>query len=198
MNNINDILINLYELEGLLREIDCRGEETPVELSDATLSKSSQVAAQIFRYLRDLNPQETEPQSAHEPVIAPETKPEPEPELEPMPEPEPEHESEPEPEPEPEPETKPEPKPELEPEPEPEPEPTRPDIMTLFTINDKFRFKRELFGSSDLDMTDAIRTIGRMTGYEEAEEYFFGYLCWPRENETAKEFMEIVKRYYTI
>ncbi|MCF0218345.1 MAG: hypothetical protein HUK14_01050 [Muribaculaceae bacterium] len=86
---------------------------------------------------------------------------------------------------------------EAEAEPEPEdvksPQPAlgrRPNL--IFTLNDRFRFRRELFSNSDSEMADAINTIGSMHSYDEAEEYFFTDLNWDPENPDVADFMEII------
>ncbi len=74
-------------------------------------------------------------------------------------------EPQPEPEPEPQPEIQPQPAPVPEPEPEPAPAPAaakaaNPRPITL-TLNDKFRFRRSLFGGSDTQMADTLAILGR-------------------------------------
>ena len=150
--------------------------------------------------------------------IEPEIEAEPEPEIEPEVEAEPEIEEEPEPEPEEEIEAEPEPEivPEIEAEPEPEiiknVDETAPDaIITLdeafirnkakdlksaFSLNDTFRFRRELFGNSAADMNDAIDLVNAMNSYEEAEDYFINDLGWDAESDEVGEFMEIIRNHF--
>ena len=149
---------------------------------------------------------------------------EPEPEQEVEPEIEPEVEAEPEieedPEPEPEEELEAEPEPEIVPEIELEPEPeiiknvdeTSPeaiitldeafirnkakDLKSAFSLNDTFRFRRELFGNSAADMNDAIDLVNAMNSYEEAEDYFINDLGWDAESDEVGEFMEIIRNHF--
>ena len=73
-----------------------------------------------------------------------------------------------------------------------EPTPARrPNLV--FTLNDRFRFRRELFSNSDSEMADAINTIGSMHSYDEAEEYFYTDLNWDPENPDVADFMEIIR-----
>ena len=67
----------------------------------------------------------------------------------------------------------------------------RPNLV--FTLNDRFRFRRELFSNSDSEMADAINTIGSMHSYDEAEEYFYTDLNWDPENPDVADFMEIIR-----
>lgn len=70
------------------------------------------------------------------------------------------------------------------------------DIHTAFSINDKFRFRRELFSNSIQDYNEAIDIIAAMSSYDEAEDYFYNDLCWDPDNTEVKAFMEIVSRYF--
>lgn len=169
---------------------------------------------------------EIEPEVVAEPEIEVEPEPELEEELEaeleaePEPEIEPEVEAEPEIEEEPEPEHEEELEPEIVPEIEAEPEPeiiknvdeTAPEaIITLdeafirnkakdlkcaFSLNDTFRFRRELFGNSAADMNDAIDLVNAMNSYEEAEDYFINDLGWDAESDEVGEFMEIIRNHF--
>lgn len=69
-------------------------------------------------------------------------------------------------------------------------------ISKAFTINDKFRFKRELFGNSDPEFSNALDLISVMRSIDEAEDYFYNELCWDVENEDVKDFMRIVRAYF--
>lgn len=70
------------------------------------------------------------------------------------------------------------------------------DLRKAFSINDKFRFRRELFGNSDSDMTDAINLVSAMSSLCEAEEYFYHDLEWDAENEEVQEFMAIIANHF--
>ncbi len=75
----------------------------------------------------------------------------------------------------------------------------RNDTMPVeFTINDKFRFRRELFGNSDADMNEALQIISGMSSREEMEDYLFNDLCWEAENPVAKEFMDIASSRFNV
>ena len=70
----------------------------------------------------------------------------------------------------------------------------RKDIRTFFTINDKFRFKRELFGNNNLEFTESLNLVQTMNSYEEAEDYFYNDLQWDSGSEDVMEFMAIIER----
>lgn len=69
-------------------------------------------------------------------------------------------------------------------------------LRNAFSINDKFRFQRELFGNNATEMTDAINLADAMNSYSEAEEYFYEDLGWDKESEEVIEFMKIIKNHF--
>lgn len=70
------------------------------------------------------------------------------------------------------------------------------DIFKAFTINDKFRFRRELFRNSQEEFDDALNVISQMSTIQEAEEYIYDDLCWDVENEDVKAFMDVVTKHF--
>ena len=70
------------------------------------------------------------------------------------------------------------------------------DLKSAFSLNDTFRFRRELFGNSAAEMTDAIHMVEAMHSFDEAEDYFYGDLGWDRESDDVKEFMAIIKNHF--
>lgn len=75
---------------------------------------------------------------------------------------------------------------------EPESTPVLSDKFAEFTLNDKFRFRRELFGNSDIDMNEALDVVNAMTSREEVEDYFYNDMCWDPNNDDVKDFIRIV------
>ncbi|MDE5969156.1 MAG: hypothetical protein K2G64_08645 [Muribaculaceae bacterium] len=69
----------------------------------------------------------------------------------------------------------------------------RNDVKSAFTLNDKFRFSRELFGNSQAQYNDALNMINAMHSFDEAEDYFYNDLEWNAENPDVEDFMHIVK-----
>lgn len=70
------------------------------------------------------------------------------------------------------------------------------DLRRAFTLNDRFRFRRELFGNSENRLVEAIDIIDAMNSLDEAEEYFYGDLGWDRESDDVKDFMAIVANHF--
>ena len=69
-------------------------------------------------------------------------------------------------------------------------------LRQLFTINDKFLYRRELFGNSDTEFTDTINLVSAMSNFAEAQDYFFGDLEWDTENEEVVDFMSVIEKYF--
>lgn len=70
------------------------------------------------------------------------------------------------------------------------------DLRKSFTLNDKFLFRRELFGGSDQEFYDTIDLLTAMNSLDEAREYIFDDLQWDPENEVVKDFMDIVTSHF--
>ncbi len=70
------------------------------------------------------------------------------------------------------------------------------DIRKALSINDRFRFQRELFAGSADALNTAIEHIEAMRSYGNAELYFYSQLNWDRENEVVKDFMSLVRNHF--
>ena len=70
------------------------------------------------------------------------------------------------------------------------------DLKHAFTINDRYRFKRELFANSEIEMNDTLNLLSAMTTISEAEEYFFEDLEWDKDNDDVKDFMAIIQKHF--
>lgn len=111
---------------------------------------------------------------------------------------EPTPESTPEPTLEPTPE--PEPTPEQEPDPEPEPDPESVSLSSharfnppAFCLNDRFRFRRSIFGGSDAEFNAAMRHIATLPDYQDALRYLGEEMGVDLEDEDVVDFLEILK-----
>ena len=148
---------------------------------------------------------EPEPVVAPEPsVVQPEPAPEPtpvsEPESTPVDEPEPVEAPTPAPE-EVEPEAESE---EFEPDPDDQPltldealhrDMTK-DLRQAFSLNDRYRYRRELFGNSDSVMNETLNLIEAMHSFDEAEDYFYNDLQWEHDSPEVADFMVIIKNHF--
>lgn len=70
------------------------------------------------------------------------------------------------------------------------------NIKKAFTLNDRFRFRRELFENSDVQMTNTLNMIEAMQSFSEAEDYFYNDLEWDKDSTEVQEFMEIIKKHF--
>ncbi len=66
-------------------------------------------------------------------------------------------------------------------------------LLKAFTLNDKFRFRRELFAGDDDDFSSTLVLLAQMPSYEAAADYLFHDLLWDRRDENVQAFMEILK-----
>lgn len=141
---------------------------------------------------------------------------EPEPIAEPMPgttveietvEPEPEEEEDSEPEDEPEPEEEEIVMPQYDTTETDNEEPIRLDeklarensrnLRKAFSLNDMFRFRRELFGNSATEMTDTLNLVEAMSSLSEANDYFYNDLEWDASNPEVQDFMDIIAKHFS-
>ncbi len=66
----------------------------------------------------------------------------------------------------------------------------------IFCLNDRFRFRKTLFGGSEAEFADAMKTIAEMDSYEEAEQYFLDSYNWDPEDPEVIDFLDILSIYY--
>ncbi|MDE5705518.1 hypothetical protein [Muribaculum sp.] len=70
------------------------------------------------------------------------------------------------------------------------------NLRKAFSLNDRFRFRRELFGNSDIEMSDTLNLVEAMSSYSEAVDYFMTDLQWDADNQEVKDFMEIIEKHF--
>lgn len=70
------------------------------------------------------------------------------------------------------------------------------NLWKAFSLNDHFRYRRELFSNSDLEMRNTINMVEAMQSFAEAEEYFYTDLEWDAESPEVKDFMEIIRKHF--
>lgn len=66
----------------------------------------------------------------------------------------------------------------------------------VFSINDKYRYKKELFNNSDVEFNNTLALIASMENFEEAEDYFINEVGFDYANPVVKEFLGILKKYF--
>lgn len=70
------------------------------------------------------------------------------------------------------------------------------ELRKALGLNDRFRFRRELFGNSDVNMNDTLNLIDTMADYAEARDYLINDLGWSAEEPVVKEFLELVSLHF--
>ncbi|MDE7160250.1 MAG: hypothetical protein K2O24_05350 [Muribaculaceae bacterium] len=77
---------------------------------------------------------------------------------------------------------------------EPVAEVERQPLRRHFSLNDRFRFSRELFGGSPARFDEILHVLDGMDSAAEAEAYLCDELGWePDDDDMAAEFVEIVR-----
>ena len=199
MEKIKQLIDLNVEIEGLLRVAGMRPSREAVELAKAKFAEFASLFAGIDDYLA--GNEETpaiEDETAAAATDAPEVvtaemaEPEGEPESPTAVEAEPqaEHEAEPQAKPKSEHDVK----------PSQQAAPAgaskmRPpvNLMKVFTLNDKFRFRRDLFHGNEADFIDTLNILSEMNSYAEASDYLLSDMAWNPEDENVAYFLSILK-----
>lgn len=70
------------------------------------------------------------------------------------------------------------------------------NLRKAFTLNDKFRFRRELFGNDDELFGQTLDTLQQMSSYQQAVEYLEHNMGWDVKNEDVADFLSIIKNHF--
>ena len=189
-NSLETLLKQVLELEGLLLIAVKRGDDAPSVVYDMIRQKAAAIGG-MAEVKAPYNEQGIDALPDDEPDddITVEFVDEPEPEAE-QPVAEPVAEVEPE----------------LEPEPDPDDQPLTldealqrdmtKDLRQAFSLNDRYRYRRELFGNSDSVMNETLNLIEAMHSFDEAEDYFYNDLQWEHDSPEVADFMVIIKNHF--
>ena len=195
-NSLETLLKQVLELEGLLLIAVKRGDDAPSMVYDMIRQKAAAIGG-MAEVKAPYNEQGIDALPDDEPDddITVEFVDEPEPEAE-----------QPVAEPAVEPEPVAEVDPELEPEPDPDDQPLTLDealqrdmtkaLRQAFSLNDRYRYRRELFGNSDSVMNETLNLIEAMHSFDEAEDYFYNDLQWEHDSPEVADFMVIIKNHF--
>lgn len=66
----------------------------------------------------------------------------------------------------------------------------------VFSINDRYRYRRELFAGNDAAFSDALSRVAAMDSYDEAEGYFLDDCQWDPERPEVVDFMAVLRKYF--
>ena len=195
-NSLETLLKQVLELEGLLLIAVKRGDDAPSMVYDMIRQKAAAIGG-MAEVKAPCNEQGIDALPDDEPDddITVEFVDEPEPEAE-----------QPVAEPAIEPEPVAEVEPELESEPDPDDQPLTLDealqrdmtkaLRQAFSLNDRYRYRRELFGNSDSVMNETLNLIEAMHSFDEAEDYFYNDLQWEHDSPEVADFMVIIKNHF--
>lgn len=68
------------------------------------------------------------------------------------------------------------------------------DFRKAFSLNDRFRFRRELFGGDEAKMNKAITDLNDIHSYEESMAYLKNDLGWQIEDEAVVDFIKLLEK----
>lgn len=68
------------------------------------------------------------------------------------------------------------------------------DFRKAFSLNDRFRFRRELFGGNEEKMNKAITDLNDIHSYEESVTYLNNELKWNIEDEAVADFIKLLEK----
>ena len=68
------------------------------------------------------------------------------------------------------------------------------DFRKAFSLNDRFRFRRELFGGDEERMNKAINELNELHAYEDSISYLNDELKWNIEDEAVADFIKLLEK----
>lgn len=71
------------------------------------------------------------------------------------------------------------------------------DLRHAISLNDSFRFVRELFAGDAARMNEVVRRLGEAPSLDKAMDIFVSEVQPDEENEAAVDFMELLKKYFS-
>ena len=71
------------------------------------------------------------------------------------------------------------------------------DLRHAISLNDSFRFTRELFGGDALRMNEIVRLLGEAPDLDKAIAIFNSEVQSNEENEAVADFIELLKKYFS-
>ena len=68
------------------------------------------------------------------------------------------------------------------------------DLRKAFTLNDRFRFCRELFGGDEQRMNRVVNELNETYSYETSLTHLKSVTDWDFENDSVLDFLKLVER----
>lgn len=70
------------------------------------------------------------------------------------------------------------------------------ELSKGLTLNDTFRFSRELFNGDKDKMNEVLQEITTMASLADVVSYLSTHMEWDEENDATQDFMEFLKKYF--
>ena len=80
--------------------------------------------------------------------------------------------------------------------PEPDADDKRERGKLVFSVNERYRYRKELFNNSDVDFNNTLALVASMENYDEAEDYFLNEEGFDITNPVVTEFLDVINRYF--
>lgn len=71
------------------------------------------------------------------------------------------------------------------------------DLRHSISLNDSFRFTREIFGGDAARMSKVVHQLGKAPSFDKALELFHSMVEPDEDNEAANEFIELLRKYFS-
>lgn len=71
------------------------------------------------------------------------------------------------------------------------------DFRKAFSLNDRFRFRRELFGGEEERMNKAVSDLNDLHTYEDSITYLNNELKWNIEDEAVADFIKLLEKRFS-
>lgn len=68
------------------------------------------------------------------------------------------------------------------------------DFRKAFSLNDRFRFRRELFDGNEEHMNRVINDLNELHSYEESIAYLQNQLNWGKEDTAVADFIKLIEK----
>lgn len=68
------------------------------------------------------------------------------------------------------------------------------DLRKAFSLNDRFRFRRELFGGDEARMDKAVSDLNELHSYEESVAYLNDELNWNVDDPSVADFLQLIEK----
>jgi len=68
------------------------------------------------------------------------------------------------------------------------------DFRKAFSLNDRFRFRRDLFSGNEERMNQTINELNNIRSYEDSVSYLHNELLWDMEDEAVVDFLKLIEK----